>query len=478
MRTREGRDQSAGHLSAASATGRARLLVNSLEASTDASCGFVVAEGQPTTIGLEVEGDDELRTQVTSLSLNVVLKHYQDSIFQESYSIGKDSAMMTTSSNGNLTFSISKVFQVAEFRQAALELCIGLVQQHRDPAQPKEDFDDEVSIRRLVSGQAPPRASVVQEASATIRIGSFARLSSRSYELTFFSSLLAITVHNMHASESLTVLSSSMHFRETLRAATEQVLQDLSEMMDNASSDLNDRFSATSSVVDISDLQELVEISAATHYVERVPADALYLLTPLVPCNEEPVVVHANESFTLAYMVRLRRADEAQQNQQGNRALIEALGEFSTPVTVRWSVGKMPPQLAKHHVQWSMGSSSLTSQSSGSPLDISLSAPSHAVCNKEFTVNARITNTSKRNASDLCVVTSNDGTQQQQQQHQRFICFQATTPLQELAPGESTQVAITILPVRAGHLQLSHIHIVHQGTKTYPRLSTTVVVTS
>jgi hypothetical protein len=284
----------------------------------------------------------------------------------------------------------------------------------------------------------------------------------------------------MHPSESLAVLSCSIHFRETARAPTEQVLgQDVSDMIDNASSDLNDRFSATSSVVDVSDLQELVETCATTNYVERVAADALYLFTPIAPCNDEPIVVRANESFTLAYMARIRGADEAQQDQQCNRTLLEALGDYSTPVTVRWSVAKLPPQLAKHHVHWSMGSSSLTTQSSGSPLDISLSAPSHAVCNKEFLVTIRVTNTSPRTASDLCLVTSDDGKlpQQQQQQQQRYICFQVAMPLNELAPGESTQVVLTILPLRTGRLQLGHIHIVHQGAKTYPRLSATVVVT-
>jgi len=456
------------------------LLINGSAASTDAGCGFVVAEGLPTTIGLEVEDDDDLRAQMSSLSLNVILKHYQDSIFHEVFNIGsdtKDSATMTTAATGKLLFSFTKVFQVSEFRQGALELCIGLVQQHRDPAPQKEECDDEVSIRRLIAGQAPPRTRVVQEASATIRIGSFARLSSRSYELTPFSSLLAITVHNMHPSESLAVLSCSIHFRETAQA---QVLgQDVSDMIDNASSDLNDRFSATSSVVDVSDLQELVETCATTNYVERVAADALYLFTPIAPCNDEPIVVRANESFTLAYMARVRGADEAQQDQQSNRTLLEALGDFSTPVTVRWSVAKLPPQLAKHHVNWSMGSSSLTTQSSGSPLDISLSAPSHAVCNKEFNVTVRVTNTSARTASDLCLVTSDDSKllQQQQQQQQRYICFQVAMPLNELAPGESTQVVLTILPLRTGRLELGHIHIAHQGAKTYPRLSTTVVVT-
>ena len=138
----------------------------------------------------------------------------------------------------------------------------------------------------------------------------------------------------------------------------------------------------------------------------------------------------------------------------------------------------------RHHSLWSIGTSYVDHSAQGlaevlaqteSALDILLQGPTQAQCNQAFTVTVLVTNTSSLPTSDLSVVSAAPATVAERQP--RCVCFQASSPLKELAPGEQTSLDVIVLPLRSGPLRIDNISIVSGAGKVFrPPLALIVAV--
>lgn len=470
----------------------------------------VLIEERRTQIGIEVlpgpnskvtleQFADSFEKHYACLSFFFHLKNGQDVFSQESRTVETKSmeskqlsgAVLQRTKIG-LRVTLETSFSVNEIhRHKSLELCMGLtVNLPRvilaNGGMMSALEHEEKEIRALLDMQRfhPPRILPI-ETSVTVQIVSPLRMFNRCRELSPFTSLLTVTVQNALPDGEVSLLDLTIHMRETIKDRGRFGMEAGSASFLDTASDFNDRLSATSSVAECAEpmldgdgyyiSSDLHAGIYDVHTVEVTAADSIYSFTPVSGSRQPVVTLAAQEAFTFAYIVQVKGADATPDRGASSVRLLAALGELATPFTLRWAhTGSLKSSLVRLNSLWSVGTGYIEHTAQGfheimaqteTVLDVALRGPAQAPCNQPFALQVLITNTSLAAVCDLTVVSAAAPIAAERQTS--CVCFQASTPLKELSPGEQTCVKLFVLPLRSGPLKIDNISVVSSSGKIF-----------
>ena len=475
----------------------------------------VLIEERRTQIGIEVlpgpnskvtleQFADSFEKHYACLSFFFHLKNGQDVFSHESRSVETQSMESKQLSSAvlqrtkiGLRVTLETSFSVNEIhRHKRLELCMGLTinlprvmlaNQHVSNGGMTSALErEEKDIRALLDMQRfrPPRISPI-ETSVTVQIVSPLRMFNRCRELSPFTSLLTVTVQNASPDGEVSLLDLTIHMRETIKDRGRFGIEAGSASFLDTASDFNDRLSATSSVAECAEpmldgdgyyiSSDLHAGIYDVHTVEVTAADSIYSFTPVSGSRQPVVTLAAQEAFTFAYIVRVKGADATPDRGASSAPLLAALGELATPFTLRWAhTGSLKSSLVRLNSLWSVGTGYIEHTAQGfheimaqteTVLDVALRGPAQAPCNQPFALQVLITNTSLAAVCDLTVMSAAGPIVAERQPS--CVCFQASTPLKELSPGEQTCVQLSVLPLRSGPLKIDNISVVSSSGKIF-----------